>query len=241
MSAVAVEGFLFDLDGVLTATADVHRRAWRDLFEAWLPRLGVSEPYHDTDYDRFIDGKPRADGVADLLASRGVALPWGEPRDTPGLRTVWGLANDKNERFTRLIGRDGVAVFPDAVALLDRLPATSRLAVVSSSRNARYVLEAAGLDGRFPVVVDGLVIDELGLPGKPAPDCFWEAARRLSLPPAACVVLEDAVAGVRAGRAGAFGLVVGVDRTGCGEALREAGADVVVTTFDDLWAAGKPA
>jgi len=225
------EGYLFDLDGVLTPTAQLHRRAWRALFDAWLPRLGVREPYQDDDYRAHIDGKPRAAGVRDMLASRGVALPFGAADDPPGAETSWGLANRKNELFQELLERDGVAPYPDALALLRELDVP--VAVVSSSRNARQVLAAAGLS--FEVVVDGLVIAQRSLAGKPAPDSFLEAARRLGLEPGCCAVVEDAVSGVAAGRAGGFGLVVGVDRDGAADALRDAGADLVVRRLDELW------
>jgi beta-phosphoglucomutase family hydrolase len=228
------DAILFDLDGVLTPTADVHRRAWAALFTDYLAAAGAA-PYTERDYFEHIDGKPRVEGVRDLLASRGLALPPGEPTDPPGAPTLAGLGNRKNAVFTRALVDDGVAPFPGALTLVSGLAdAGKALAVVSSSNNARTVLDAAGLADLFPVIVDGAVARAEGLRGKPAPDTFLHAAALLGVPPAASAVIEDAVAGVAAGRAGHFGLVVGVDR-GSGEAtLRQAGADVIVHGLTEL-------
>ena len=226
---------LFDLDGVLTPTAEVHMRAWHEMFTAALAEHGVEQPYTDADYFAHVDGKPRYEGVRDLLASRGVELPEGDPSDSPDTPTIAGLGNRKNALFTEILERDGVEAYPGSVRLLDALAELPvGLAVVSSSRNAPAVLQAAGLADRFEVVVDGAVAGEQGLPGKPAPDTFAYAAQRLGAAADRCVVLEDAVSGVAAGRAGAFGLVVGVDRGAGADALTQAGADRVVTDLADL-------
>ncbi|MGG5258372.1 HAD family hydrolase [Phycicoccus avicenniae] len=235
---------LFDLDGVLTPTAEVHMAAWAEMFGAFFSGIDTgrtgfehadTSPYTDADYFAHVDGKPRYEGVADLLAARGITLPQGSPADPPDAETVCGLGNRKNEAFTTVLERDGVRPYPGSVALLDHLRDLGvPLAVVSSSANAPAVLDAAGLTDRFVTVVDGRVAAALGLPGKPAPDTFLHAARECGAAPGEAVVVEDAVSGVRAGAAGAFGLVVGVDR-GAGEAaLTAAGAHLVVPDLGDL-------
>jgi len=231
----SIRAVLFDLDGVLTPTADVHMRAWEQLFTDVLSRHGAQRPYTDADYFDHVDGKPRYDGVRDLLAARGITVPEGTAEDSPDTETVCGLGNRKNEIFNRLLETEGVQAYPGSVALLDQLAeAGTGVAVVSSSRNAPSVLAAAGVADRFDVVVDGAVAGSLGLPGKPAPDTFVHAAQQLGMPIDACAVVEDAVSGVRAGRAGSFGLVVGVDRGAGQQALREAGADLVVRDLAEL-------
>lgn len=226
---------LFDLDGVLTPTADVHMHAWDAMFNAYLTGLGDQQPYTSGDYFAYVDGKPRYDGVRSFLASRGIALPDGDPTDPPAAETVCGLGNRKNEVFARILAEEGVTPYPASVALLDALAARgTKVAVVSSSRNAPAVLAAAGLADRFEVVVDGQVAAARGLPGKPAPDTFLHAAAELGATAARSVVLEDATSGVAAGRAGDFGLVVGVDRGAGADALTENGADVVVRELDEL-------
>lgn len=230
---------LFDLDGVLTPTAEVHMAAWAEMFDAYLAQAdhpgADTSPYTERDYFDHVDGKPRYDGVRDFLRSRGIDLPDGEPTDGPDTETVCGLGNRKNDAFNAVLERDGVRPYPGSLALLDHLSDLGTpLAVVSSSANAPAVLAAAGLSDRFVTVVDGRVARELGLAGKPAPDTFLHAAEACGVEPARAVVVEDAVSGVRAGAAGRFGLVVGVDR-GAGErVLREAGADVVVADLGDL-------
>ncbi len=226
---------LFDLDGVLTPTADVHMHAWDQMFNAYLGGIEGQAPYTSADYFDFVDGKPRYDGVRSLLASRGITLPDGDPDDPPSAETVSGLGNRKNAEFSRILRTEGVTPYPASVALLDALAARgTAVAVVSSSRNAPAVLAAAGLADRFEVVVDGQVAAELRLPGKPAPDTFLHAAEALGVPASRAVVLEDAISGVQAGRSGAFGLVVGVDRGAGADDLRENGADVVVRELDEL-------
>ncbi|GAA4374792.1 beta-phosphoglucomutase family hydrolase [Nocardioides caricicola] len=220
---------LFDLDGVVTPTAIVHMRAWSEMFNAFLESWdgeGDTAPYTDADYYAHVDGKPRYDGVRDFLTSRGIPAPQ---------ERVVELGDRKNDAFNAVLERDGVEPYPGSVLLLDHLQALGLpLAVVSSSVNAPAVLEAAGLSDRFETVVSGAVATELGLPGKPAPDTFLHAAEVLGATAAESVVLEDAVSGVRAGAAGHFGAVVGVDRGVGPGALTDAGASVVVSDLAEL-------
>ncbi|WP_225755527.1 HAD family phosphatase [Actinotalea sp. Marseille-Q4924] len=226
---------LFDLDGVLTPTADVHMLAWAAMFTEFFDQHGVTPPYSDEDYFLHVDGRPRYDGVRAVLVSRGVALPEGLATDEPGVETVCGLGNAKNAMFNRILADEGVAPYPGSVRLVDELRARGTgVAVVSSSRNARGVLEAARIADRFAVVVDGAVARAEGLAGKPHPETFRRAAELLGATVARSVVIEDAVSGVAAGRAGGFGLVVGVDRGAGEQVLRDAGADVVVTDLAEL-------
>ncbi|WP_250446942.1 HAD family phosphatase [Actinotalea sp. C106] len=226
---------LFDLDGVLTPTADVHMHAWRQMFTTYFEAHGVEPAYVDEDYFRYVDGKPRYDGVRSALASRGIVLPEGDPGDEPGTETVCGLGNAKNAVFSRILDTDGVVPYAGSVLLLDLLATRgTEIAVVSSSRNAPAVLAAAGLADRFEVVVDGEVARARGLAGKPSGATYLYAAEALGVPAARSVVLEDAVSGVQAGRNGDFGLVVGVDRGAGPQVLRDAGADVVVGDLAEL-------
>jgi beta-phosphoglucomutase family hydrolase len=225
---------LFDLDGVLTATAEVHMRAWEQLFGPWSLEHGVA-PYARADYFAHIDGRPRYDGVAAFVASRGVELPWGTPADAPGDGTVCALGNRKDEIVNHMFLEEGIAPYPGSMRFLDDVTAAgARVAVVSSSRNTPTVLAAAGLAERFAVVVDGNVAAREHLRGKPAPDTYARAAELLGVGVAEAAVVEDAVSGVEAGRAGGFGLVVGVDRGVGADALREHGADIVVDDLDEL-------
>ncbi|GAA1761279.1 HAD family hydrolase [Agromyces humatus] len=229
-----IRGYLFDLDGVLTPTAIVHMHAWARLFTPYLEQHGAA-PYREADYFAHIDGKPRYDGVRSLLESRGIRIPEGDVTDAPTADTVHGLGNRKNEAFNETLADEGVAPYATSVAFLDAVQASGCLvAVVSSSKNAPAVLDAAGLADRFEVVVDGAVAAREGLPGKPAPDTFERAAVLLGLPTAACAVVEDAESGVRAGAAGDFGIVIGVDRGVGRDTLVELGADVVVDELDEL-------
>ena len=227
---------LFDMDGVLTPTAEVHMRAWQALFTDFLTRRGfVDQPYVVGDYFTYIDGKPRYDGVRSFLASRGITLPDGDPSDEPNTETVCGLGNRKNVFFNAVLTDEGVQPYPGSVQFLDFLARRgTKVAVVSSSKNARPVLEAAGIAERFEVVVDGNVGAQEHLPGKPAPDTFAYAAAQLGVPRERAVVFEDAISGVAAGRAGRFGLVVGVDRGVGAEQLIESGADLVVADLAEL-------
>lgn len=225
---------LFDLDGVLTPTADVHMHAWDAMFNAFLTEHRGA-PYTSRDYFDYVDGKPRYDGVRSFLASRGIDLPDGDPSDPPDAETVCGLGNRKNEVFARILQTDGVQPYPASVALLDHLAERgTAVAVVSSSRNAPAVLAAAGLAQRFEIVVDGQVAAAAGLPGKPAPDTYLYAAHQLGVAAAQAVVFEDAMSGVQAGRAGNFGLVVGVDRGAGAAQLTSGGADLIVRELDEL-------
>lgn len=209
--------------------------AWSEMFNDYLASRGVQQPYTDDDYFAYVDGKPRYDGVRAFLASRGIELPDGDPQDGPDQDTVCGLGNRKNDAFNAVLARDGVTPYPGSVELIDFLEAQGiPMAVVSSSQNAPAVLEAAGLAERFRIVVHGGLAKEKDLPGKPAPDTFQYAADFLSASAAESVVLEDAESGVSAGRAGNFGLVVGVDRGAGAERLTEAGADVVVKDLKEL-------
>lgn len=232
---------LFDLDGVLTRTAEIHAAAWKRMFDSflreWVGGTGSAhEPFDPVgDYAAHVDGRPRADGVRAFLASRGIRLPEGAPEDPPSAETVHGLANRKNELVGGLIERQGVRAYEGSVRFLGAVRAAGlACAVVTSSENAEAVLRAAGLADMFEVKVDGVAVRELGLAGKPAPEEFLEAARRLGVAPERAAVLEDAVAGVAAGRAGGFGYVIGVDRAGQAAALRAAGADVVVSDLAEL-------
>lgn len=232
---------LFDLDGVLTDTAAVHDRAWTETFDAFLrsraDRTGeLFTPFDPVaDYASFVDGKPRADGVRDFLASRGITLPEGGSDDDPGTETVHGIGNTKNEVLLRCIAQDGVEVFEGSRRYLEAASeAGLRRAVVSSSANTGQVLEVTGLARYVELRVDGVTLRQEGLRGKPAPDAFLAGAARLGVEPARTAVFEDALAGVEAGRAGGFGLVVGVDRVGHGAALADHGADLVVTDLAEL-------
>ncbi len=232
-----VKAALFDLDGVLTPTAKVHEAAWARMFNGFLERRDGSgfEPFVEEDYLRFVDGKPRFEGVRSFLESRGIDLPEGDRDAEPGDGSVSALGNAKNEIFNAVLSAGGVEPYEDAVALLDHLATTPvRLAVVSSSANAVPVLAASGLLDRFEFVMDGLVARDRALAGKPEPDTFIAAAAELEADVADAVVFEDAVSGVQAGRAGRFHTVVGVDRTDSGPALAEAGADIVVSDLASL-------
>ena len=226
---------LFDLDGVLTPTAEVHMRAWEKLFSGYLAEQGISEPYQESDYFDYIDGKPRYDGVRSFLASRGITLPDGSLDDAADVETVCGLGNRKNDVFGLVLATEGVQPYPGSVAYLDHLAAAgAKVAVVSSSRNAPAVLAAAGLADRFEVVVDGVVAAREGLAGKPSAETFIYAAQQLGSAIERSVVVEDALSGVQAGQAGDFGLVVGVDRGVGADRLLQAGADVVVSDLAEL-------
>jgi beta-phosphoglucomutase family hydrolase len=227
---------LFDLDGVLTDTASVHRAAWKETFDPLLAGRGLPEFTAD-DYDDYVDGKPRADGVRDFLASRGITLPEGDPDDAPDTESVNGVGNRKNELLLARIHRDGVRVYEGSRRYLEAArDAGLRRAVVSSSANTADVLHVTGLEELVEGRVDGVTIREQGLSGKPAPDSFLAGAGLFGVSPDAAVVFEDALAGVQAGRDGRFGFVVGVNRLddAHSEALSEHGADIVVTDLGEL-------
>jgi beta-phosphoglucomutase family hydrolase len=224
-------GVLFDLDGVITPTAEIHERAWADLFDAY--------DYTDADYLAYIDGKPRYDGVRSFLASRDVVMAEGLPGDPPGDESVCALGNRKDALFNEILEREGVAPYPSSLATLDLLAELGvPAAIVSSSRNARRVLAAAKLADRFDVVVDGVVVADRGLAGKPAPDAFLLGAELLGVDPARSVVVEDAVSGVAAGAAGRFDVVIGVDRGAGADALLAHGATFVVADLGALLPSG---
>lgn len=238
-----VRACLFDMDGVLTKTAAVHAAAWKEMFDeflrGWAERQGIEFVPFDPvkDYGRYVDGKRREDGTRSFLASRGIGLPDGDPDDPPDAPTVYGLGNRKQALVLKLLAEGGVEVFEDAVDYVRAARAAGlRTAVVSSSANTVQVLESAGLTDLFEARIDGIVAQERNLPGKPAPDMFLAGAEALGAGPGQAAVFEDALSGVEAGRAGGFAIVVGVDRVGDGhgEALRDHGADSVVTDLTEL-------
>jgi beta-phosphoglucomutase family hydrolase len=236
-----VKACLFDLDGVLTQTAKVHAAAWQQTFDEYLQERaqrtgGPFVPFDIADdYDRYVDGKARADGVRSFLAARGISLPEGDPDDPPSAETVNGVGNRKNTLLLKKIRENGVEAFPGSVRYVKAVvEAGIHRAVVSSSANCRDVLVAAGIDDLFEARIDGVVATRESLKGKPAPDTFLAGARALGVPPADAAVFEDALAGVEAGRAGSFGIVIGVDRVGQAQALRTHGADRVVKDLAEL-------
>jgi beta-phosphoglucomutase family hydrolase len=236
-----VRGCLFDLDGVLTQTAKVHAAAWKQMFDDYLRERAkrTGEPFVPfdpvDDYDEYVDGKPRADGTRSFLESRGIELPEGDDGDPPAAETIHGLGNRKNELVLKLIKDNGVEAYEGSVRYVRAArDAGLRRAVVSSSANCHDVLVAAGIEDLFEARIDGVVAKEQHLRGKPAPDTFLAGARALGLEPDQAAVYEDALAGVAAGRAGAFGFVIGVDRVGQAEALKSHGADIVVKDLAEL-------
>jgi len=236
-----VRACLFDMDGVLTQTSRVHAAAWKRTFDEFLRRRAEQRgeafvPFDEvTDYERYVDGKPRYDGVASFLASRGISLPEGELDDPPTAETVHGLGNRKNEVLLEMIEHDGVEPYPGSVEYVRAANAAGMAtAVVSSSTNTRQVLAAAGIADLFSHVIDGVVAEREHLRGKPAPDTYLAGAREVGVAPGEAAVFEDALAGVEAGRAGHFGTVVGVDRLDQADALRAHGADIVVEDLSEL-------
>ena len=221
---------LFDLDGVLTRTATVHQAAWKRTFDEFLRRTDPEAPeFTEADYQLYVDGKPRADGVRDFLASRGITLTEGSPVDPPGAATVHGVATLKNERLLQELAEHGVEVYPGSVRYLQAVKdAGLATAVVTASANGEQVVAAGGFADLIDVRIDGVVAAREGLRGKPAPDTFLAGARALGVDPRQAAVFEDALAGVAAGRSGGFGYVIGVDRVGQADALCERGADIVV-------------
>jgi beta-phosphoglucomutase family hydrolase len=237
----AVTACLFDMDGVITQTAKVHDAAWKEMFDDFLRSRSAShnvpfvpfDPVHD--YEEYVDGKPRLEGTASFLASRGIELPAGEESDPAGTPTIWGLSTRKNDLIQTVLARDGVQPYEGSVRYVEAVRAAGlRTAIVSSSANTVAVLKAAGVDSLFEARVDHQVAEAAKLRGKPAPDTFLEAARMLGVAAANAAVFEDALAGVAAGRAGNFGFVVGVDRVGQADQLHAHGADVVVKDLAEL-------
>ena len=238
-----VDAVVFDMDGVITDTASVHEAAWKRLFDSYLQeRVGAdARPFSGADYRDYVDGKMRYDGVASFLASRGIELPWGTEGDAPGVETVCGLGNRKNVLFREHIDEHGVDAYPSTIALIAQLRAAGiGVGMISGSRNATEVLRRVGLLDHFDARVDGTETQRLGIAGKPAPDVFVEAARRMGATPERAVVVEDAIAGVQAGRRGGFGLVIGVDRTGHAQELWDAGADAVVADLEEVAVNNEP-
>jgi beta-phosphoglucomutase family hydrolase len=237
----AIRACLFDLDGVLTDTASVHKKAWKAMFDAYLRKSAERSgeqfvPFDvEADYLTYIDGKKRDDGVRSFLDARGITLPDGDPDDDSSAETVYGLGNHKNDLFHETLRNDGVKVFEGSRRYLEATSAAGlAVAVVSSSSNTREVLEITGLDKFVQQRVDGVTLREEHIAGKPAPDSFLRAAELLDVKPAEGAVFEDAFAGVEAGQSGGFGVVVGVDRVGQAEALRRKGADIVVADLAEL-------
>lgn len=235
------DAVLFDLDGVLTSTAELHANSWKRMFDDYLRQRAEEEgeeyrPFDIVaDYKAYVDGKLRYDGVRSFLESRGIELPEGDPNDPPERETICGLGNRKDVMVKKALDEDGVKVFEGSVRLVHHLRDLGlKLAVVSASKNCQAVLEAAGIDDLFEERVDGVVAAEHDLRGKPAPDTFLEGARRLGVDPQRTVVFEDAVSGVQAGRAGGFGLVVGVAQDDDGAILKQNGADIVVKDLAEL-------
>lgn len=237
----SLDAVIFDMDGVVTETAIVHAAAWKKLFDAYLEARADQAgeafvPFDEgSDYERYVDGKNRYDGVRSFLESRGIRLPEGTPDDEPGNDTVSAMGNGKDAYFLKHVREEGVRPYESTVRLIRELRSAGKgIGLVSASRNAEEVLAAAGVSGLFDTRVDGVVSAELALPGKPDPAMFLEAARRLGVEPARAAVVEDALSGVAAGAAGNFAVVVGVARAGQHEALRRAGADVVVSDLAEL-------
>jgi beta-phosphoglucomutase family hydrolase len=232
-----VRACLFDMDGVVTQTAVVHAAAWKEMFDDFLREHTKDFVPFDPveDYDAYVDGKPRLDGTRSFLESRGIHLPEGSPGDPPGTPTIYGLSNRKNELVLAKLAAGGVQVYEGTVRYIHAVREQGiATAIVSSSANTKQVLDSVNLAGLFDVRVDGLVAAERGLRGKPAPDTFLDAARELGMASDQAAVFEDALAGVEAGRAGHFALVVGVDRVGQAEALKAHGADIVVKDLAEL-------
>jgi beta-phosphoglucomutase family hydrolase len=232
-----VTACLFDLDGVLTGTAELHRAAWKETFDEFLERRDGTgfRGFTETDYNDYVDGRPRFDGVRSFLASRNIALPEGDPNAPPSDETVQGVGNRKNQLVQEIIAKRGVSPFPGSVRYLEAAKrAGLRIGVVTSSANGRAVLDAADLSRFVEARIDGVVIAERDLAGKPAPDSFLAGAEALGVTPAQAAVFEDALSGVQAAKAGHFGYVVGVDRVGQADRMRTYGADVVVTDLAEL-------
>ncbi len=237
----AYDAAVLDMDGVITQSARAHFKAWKNMFDDYLRERaergdGDFHPFTEEDYYDYVDGKPRFDGAQSFLDARGIDLPRGNPDDDPGEEIVCGLGNRKNELFLDHLEEHGTESYPHARAFVEEMKRRGKpVAAISSSRNAKAVLEAAGVLDLFDAIVDGVVSHEMGLEGKPAPDIFLEAARRLDVAPERSIVVEDARAGVEAGRAGGFGLVVGIDRSGENAGLAEHGADIVVEDLSHIW------
>ena len=235
-----IDGVIFDMDGVVTDTARVHARCWKRVFDEYLRARSeaTAETPHlfdEEDYLRYVDGKPRYDGVESFLSSRGITLEHGSSSDPPGYGTVCALGNLKDQEFERAVSEEGVTPFESTLTWLHSLRSCGiRTALISSSRHAKAILATAGIANLFDAIVDGVDADDLGLPGKPDPAIFLTAARHLGIVPSRAVVVEDALAGVAAGHRGGFGFVIGIDRRSHADALRQHGADIVVEDLSDV-------
>lgn len=241
ITADRFDAVLFDLDGVLTDTSSVHALTWKTVFDEYLNERSArtGEPFRpfdiDTEYRHHLDGRLRYEGARSFLESRGIKLPPGSPGSPSSEESVCGLANRKNDLIVREFAANGVQVFDDSIRVLKRVRQKGlKTAVVTASHNCEAVLRAAGISDQFDVHIDGNIADRLGLPGKPAPDTYLKAAAEMGVTATRAVVIEDAISGVQAGRAGGFGLVIGADRTGDAVALRENGADFVLKDLSDL-------
>lgn len=231
------EGLIFDMDGVVTQTAKVHAKAWKVMLDNFLKSYqGLDfRPFDDfSEYRTYIDGKPRLDGIRSFLKSRNITLEEGSFKDPETSHTVHGLGKSKNRLFLDIIDKEGVQTYPDTLAFIRRWKDQKKIALISASKNTRYILETAGLLDSFEVRIDGVVAEKKHLKGKPAPDIFLEASTQLGLNPSQCIVFEDAIAGVQAGQKGRFGLVVGLARDGGAEELRHNGADFVVNSLENV-------
>ena len=239
---MCLSSVVFDLDGVITKTALVHAAAWKDMFDEYLrlrqERDGESfMEFSHEDYRKYVDGKPRYKGVESFLSSRGIDIPFGEPSDAPDKETVCGLGNRKNIKFREVLEKNGVEVYQPAVDFVRDLKSDGiHVGVASSSKNCQFILKAAGIEDLFEVRIDGVVSEQLGLRGKPEGDIFVTAAKKMGAEPKDAVVVEDAVAGVKAGKNGGFGLVIGVARENNAEQLKAAGADIIVSDFKGITA-----
>jgi trehalose 6-phosphate phosphatase len=234
------EAAILDMDGVITRSARAHMAAWKRMFDdylrKWSERKGQKfSPFTEEDYYQYVDGKPRYEGAQSFLASRGISLEYGSPEDPPEKESICGLGNRKNQYFREYLKNNGVESYQSTIDFINNLKSTKkRVAVISSSRNAKAVLEAARVSNLFHVVVDGVISAELHLKGKPEPDIFLEAAKRLGVNPRQAIVIEDAISGVEAGRAGGFGLVIGINRSGENTGLKDHGADMVISDLSEL-------
>lgn len=233
----AFKGAIFDTDGVITQTATLHAKAWKSMFDSFLEKLRGKDttPFDiENDYTLYIDGKARLDGIRSFLQSRKIPLEEGDESDPDTADTIHGLGARKNALFLEILNKEGVKAFPDALDLIKRWKGKKRLAVISASKNCRYILEAAGVLEDFEVRVDGVIAEQKHLNGKPEPDIFLEACAQLGLKPTQCILFEDAIAGVEAGKKGGFGLVVGIARNGGEKELKKNGADFVVSSLENI-------
>src|SRR5688572_29330639 len=240
LAKLKIQALIFDLDGVVTPTAEIHALAWKKMFDAYLQKKGFQDgknyPPMDlaTDYPQYLDGISRYQGIRNFLRSRNINLPEGTPEDDPVTETISGLGNLKNQYFRDVLAKDGIQAYPDTINFIQEQKAAGRrIAIISASKNCQAVLEAAKVEALFEVRIDGLVAEERHLKSKPAPDVFLEAARKLQVPPDQAAIFEDARAGVKAGKAGGFGLVVGINRKAASETefLLKNGADLVISQF----------